>query len=610
MIQFNTFIQKFSVRKLAQFAQPPIPMVTRFELPVMAMVHYVSPSATNPWPSADMLFYQNNQKPLRVVHHTTLADMRGSPRLQAMDITGMMRKFRTANPRFRAAVDIEAMKREPRVIVTHNYGLLQLRFKYQRNLFTFHNRWNNIFATLFQTVGLNISSGYHQYLELQLPQKLPARSILDKSLDGWTTRNMGIFNSYEMIFLHHLWAWLGERREEVSMIHKYIPNMQNVKLILREGERFTVLDMALLDEWRKPSSKMKKAYEEEKRLNPSMPPLKKGSLSPTDLQKAFLRLLMSVMEVRNRDLPEALGDEEEQTVATQAEAEPAEQEESGIPEVAKSATQDGELSEKEAFAGYDEETDMRNFLAEIDKDLDALEITGQGDENAPIPDTPDETENTTNVLSEDDGVIPKVVGEPPHLDQALTTATETKEVDYFPAQPTQAFQHLLGRAADSGAITAAEYRRLQEASERFNELPAPLDREGTMGEFVVVPKEEIAIDEPPSIPDQPTIIDKSMLKSTLLDWNERYSRKVMQRDIAGMVTNLQSAGVLINRYDVEEVEDITGAHYEYTIQVKPIEGIATTLSMKIPKVDDEGNFKINGVNYRMRMQRGDEHFLL
>ena len=605
MIQFNTFIQKFSVRKLAQFAQPPVPMVTRFELPVMAMVHYVSPSVTNPWPSADMLFYQHNQKPLRVIHHTTLAETRGSPRLQAMDITGMMRKFRTANPRFRAAVDIEAMKREPRTIITHNYGLLQQRFKYQRNLFTFHNRWNNIFATLFQTVGLNTSSGYHQYLELQLPQKLVARSVLDKSLDGWTTRNMGIFNSYEMIFLHHLWAWLGERREDVSMIHKYIPNMQNVKLILREGERFTVLDMALLDEWRKPSSKIKKAYEEEKRLNPQVEPLKKGALSPNDLQKAFLRLLMSVMAVRNRDLPESLGDEEEIATVAPADAEPTDNAEGEVVDASKSATVDGEVTEQEAFKGYDEETDLRNFLAEVDKDLEALEITGQGDENAPIPESVDETEETTNVLSENDNIIPKVAGEVPHPDQTLQVPADTKEVEYFPVQPTQAFQHLLGRAADSGAITAAEYRRLQEASERFNELPAPLGREGTMGEFVVVPKHEIAIEESPSIPDQPTIIDKSMLKSSLLNWNERYSRQVMQRDIAGMVTNLQSAGVLINRYDVEEVEDITGSHYEYTIQVKPIEGVATTLSMKIPKVDDEGNFKINGVNYRMRMQRGD-----
>jgi hypothetical protein len=72
-----------------------------------------------------------------------------------------------------------------------------------------------------------------------------------------------------------------------------------------------------------------------------------------------------------------------------------------------------------------------------------------------------------------------------------------------------------------------------------------------------------------------------------------------------MVSQLQAAGIMISNYEVEEVEDITGSHYEYKIQVKPIEGSSSTLSMKIPKVDDEGNFKINGVNYRMRMQRSD-----
>lgn len=596
MIQYNFFHRNFVLRMAGQFTNPPLPSISRFELPLLAMVHYVGPSATNPWPSEDMLFYRNNPKPIRVTHHTTLVELKGNPRLQPGDVNTIIRGFRTANPRFRPSVDIETMKRDPRTIVTHNYGLLLTRYKYQRSLFTFHNRWHNIFATIFQTIGENVKTGYHQYIELQLPTVLPARSVLDRSLDGWNTRNMGTFNSFEMIFLHHLWAWMSEKRE-VSLMHKYIPDMTGVKIILREGDRFSIIDMSLLEEWRKPSAAEKKTYEEQySSQKGNTLPLKKGTFTPSELQRVFLRMMMAVTELRNKDMPEALGDEnspdDASTVDDQAAMpEPVEMDASSGSPVPKSATQDEEVSEETAYAGYDEETDKLNLLAEIDKDLEALEITGKGDENAPVPVDGEEVDNI--VKTDSDAPEETVVAQP------------VKELELFPTDNTQAFQKLLERAADSGAITAAEYRRLLEASKQFNSLPAPLDKEGTMADFVKVPPELLKIDEPPSIPDQPTILDKTMLKSSLLNWNERYSREVMQRDIASMVAQLQSSGVMVENYNVEEVEDITGSHYEYTIRVKPIEGSASTLSMKIPKVDDEGNFRINGVNYRMRMQRGD-----
>lgn len=563
----------------------------------MAMVHYVTPSATNPWPNEGMLFYQHNFKPLRITHHSTLVETKGNPRLIAGDVNTLVRAFRTANPRFRPAVDMESMKREPKNIVTHNYGLLMRRYKYQRNLFTFHNRWHNIFATVFQTIGANVKSDYHQYIEMQIPTQLPARSVLDKSIDGWNSRNMRVFNSYETIMLHHLWAWMGERRE-VSLLHKYVPDMHNVKLILREGDRFTVIDMALLEEWRKPSTYERRAHEELRKVDPTISNLKKGTWSPSELQRMFLRMLMAITEVRNKDLPESLGGDLEDNAAVAVlddQATLVDKPDADAPNavnVVKSATQDEEVTEETAYAGYDEAADRANLLAEIDKDLEALEITGQGDENAPLPEIIDETEDSVTTTIE------------PH-DVLVNTAPVVRPPEFFPVNSTDAFKMMCDRSAESGGITAAEYRRLIEASERFDELPAPLDKPGTMAEFVKIPPELIELVESPSIPDQPTILDKTMLKSSLLGWNERYSRNVLQRDIASMVGQLPSAGVMINNYKVEELEDITGSHYAYTISVKPIEGAASTISMKVPKVDDEGNFKINGVNYRMRMQRGD-----
>lgn len=598
MIQYNFFHRNFVLRLSSQFMRPPLPVVTRFELPSMAMVHYINPSETNPWPSEDLLFYNNNPKPLRIIHHTELAELKGSPRLIAGDALSKIREFRTSHPRFRLAVDIESMKREPRTIITHNYGLLLSRYKYQRGLFTFHNRWHNIFATLFLSIGENVNTGYHQYVELRIPEQLPSRSVLDKSVSGWTTRNMGVFNSFELIFLHHLWVWMGERREN-GLMHKYIPDMTGVKVVLREGDRFTVIDLSLLEEWRKPSAIEKKRHEEAKAVSGGVNvfPLKKGTFSPSELQRVFLRMLMAVTEVRNNDLPESLGGDDVSSVREAIQSDGtadagSEAEENGADTTVTS--QDQELTEESAYAGYNEEADKLNLLAEIDKDIEALEITGLGegdellDPESGIGDTSVDVDSSSDADAFD-----------------FESESKVKGLTFFPTNNTEAFQTLLDRAAETGSITAAEYRRLTDSREHFNDLPAPLDQEGDMREFVKVAPELIKIDKAPMIPDHPTILDKSMLSSSLLHYNERYARNVMQRDIAGMVSQLQSAGVMVTNYDVEEVEDITGAHYKYTIQVKPIEGASSTLSMKIPKVDDEGNFQINNVRFRTRSQRGD-----
>lgn len=601
MIQYNSFFRKFVLRLEGQFLQPPLPLLERFELPNMAMVHYLSPSITNPWPTEDMLFYQNNQKPIRVQHHILLAETKGNPRLVPNDVKALMREFRSRNPRFKQYVDLEAMKREPRNIVTQNYGLLLNRYKYQRNLFAFSNRWNNIYATIFKTIGENVHSDYHQYVELTLPKNLPARSLLDRAAAGMSPALMKIFNTPEALFLLHVWTWLGEDRES-GLFHKYVPDVNMVKFVIKEGNRFSVLDLSLLNQWRKPSAKEKELWEAERLANPGTPALKKGRWQPVELQKVFLRYLMAIMELRIRDVPEALGDDgTDPTMTSDQDADLVDKLDNGLSQSdsdnskPRSATIDTELSEEEAFHGNTDEVDRLNLMAEIDKDLEVLE--GMSFETESLGDTTDdnfEDPDTANgdVIGNDDGVV--------------APAGETVSViEYFPETTVEAFKALVNRAADKGSITAAEYRRLSDNVEVFSNAPAPLGNPGTMAEFVQIPPDLLAITDSPSIPDDVTIIDKSMLKSSLLDWNSRYANDIMQRDVAGMVAQLQSAGIVINNYNVEEVEDISGAHYKYSISIKPIEGATSTLQMKIPKVNDEGNFTITGVSYRLRMQRGD-----
>lgn len=610
MIQYNNFFRAFGLRQTGQLKAPPLPKLERFELPVLSMVHFVPQSATNLWPSEDWLMYQHNKKPIRLVNHLDLVNPVGSPRLRTGDFINKQRLFRKDHPRFRVALEIEEMKREERAIVTHNYGLLFERWKYQRSMFTNINRWNNVFSTMFSTAGEAVSSGYRQYFELTMPRVLPSITVLQRAEAGWNKRNIPIFNSYQMLMLHHIWVWLGENRHK-GMIEKYFPKgLKGVHLILREGGRFCVLDMSLLDTWRKPSAHEEKMWQEQVEKTPGIPALHRGKFTPQTMQKVLVRLMMSVMQVRVEDVPENLGDEEStvdkanEKVLDAVISGASDSDKDKVPEN-KSSTVDGEQTEEEAFAGYTEE-DYDREMADLDKDLQMLESIGdlEADENA-VAEFADGDEGEVLVDEAEPGQDPEAVAPVTAPDDAKS------EAKFFPEDPNEAFKAVCDKAAKEGIITAAEYLRLMEQNAQAANLPAPLGKEGTLSQFVKIEAKDVKIDpDDPEIkiPDIATVTDKSMLKSSLQVMNKRYANNIFQKDVAGMVTQMSAAGIAIRSYNVEEKEDITGSHFEYTLQIKPIEGTASTIRFKLPKIEDDGNFKINGVPYRLRMQRGDERF--
>lgn len=600
MIQYQNFYRNFVVRRENQLQNPPLPKLERFELPVSSMVHFVPGSPANVWPSEDWYMYQKNKKHIRIKNHLDLHEPIGGPKLVSDNWQEKIRTFRTSNPRFKLAIDLEEMKREDKVIVTQNYGLLLMRWKYQRSTFSNMNRWTNVFNTMFKTISDNVSSGYDQYIELTMPKLLPKRSVLVQSETGWTTRNMPLFNNYTMLMLHHLWVWLGENRNK-GMIARYFPNgYKGVHIVLRESDRFSIVSLELLDRWRKPSAEQMKEFAMALKVNPlAEKPKMDGKFSPNEMQKLVLRLSMKVIEARNGMIEENLGEEAEVTpdAAERTDTNPVTGENKET--APKSATNDGEVSEEQAFAGYDEESDKANLMADVDLDLGALDEVGADGGEDIVPDEFDSGDEINPFIDESVAVPSQ---------EPTDSSADSLEAVFFPEDPADALVAMCNKSAKEGNISASEYLKMQELAKISKNIPAPLGAAGTLADFTKIDPKEIAIspDDPEiKIPDRDTVTDKSMLTSSLQVMDKRYAEKLMQKDIAAMVMQLQGAGVIIKSYEVQEIEDITGAFFEYTVQVKALEGTSTTLVFRVPKVEADGNFKINGVNYRMRKQRGD-----
>ena len=71
-----------------------------------------------------------------------------------------------------------------------------------------------------------------------------------------------------------------------------------------------------------------------------------------------------------------------------------------------------------------------------------------------------------------------------------------------------------------------------------------------------------------------------MLSSSLMEFDKRYIKEVLHKDVASMVLNVQNAGIVVTEYDVERVEEVMGAYDIYTIRVSPVEGANSTFRFK------------------------------
>lgn len=597
MLLYRQFYNMYGVRKMDQIARPPLPRIERFQLPKWSMVHYLGASVEDNGPRTDWIMYQRNDAPIKIKHIFELAKKEGNPRRTMQQGGELQRNFRSENPRFRNFTGLEDSLRMPLQVNTVNYAFIPRLYRYQRQRLTMWNKLYNLMYTVFSEIKSMEGQGFNQFLEIEVPKVLPKPSVL-RNAEHF--RTMDVYNTFaepRLFMMLQIWKWLGPNRE-TSMLHEIFPEgFKDLNLIIREADRFCVVSLERLSEWRRASAKELRMNEDANRRG----------IAPEEAQLRFLRLLMSVANLRSEDLPESLydaeGDQLEGTHATDA---------TGSSNIIVGSTvgrSDGfgegtsGTSEQEEETVEDSEVDGampqskkdQAFLEVIEKDIDVLEEFGADLSTLAVDNV--QVDYDTDEPAE--AVDPAMIEQFDPLDQ---DALEAIQVEPVPAEPKDAYLRRCAELADRGDITAAEYRRAVESVQ--NGKMAVVD-EIPIDEFSKVAPEKVAIDPVQVAPDTDVVVDKSMLNTTLAEFDSKYVQEVMPKDVAGMVYNLMGAGINVTSYETKEVSTINGEHIEYTVHIKPLVGKSSVLRFKIPKIDDEGKFTIGGVKYTLRKQKGD-----
>ena len=564
------FYTKYGIRTAGHLMSPPLPMLDLLDLPKQSILHYVTASPLEQGPASDEFLFRNIKKPIMMGHITEVGDDKGMPRHIPMSVDSMIRKYHSKNRRFKIMRSLEASSRDQNTLVVYNYGFIPSMYRYMRSFYTEYYKWWNTEAAVWKNIEkVANENDRNQFIVCKLPRILPSVPDLLLGTKTVSQKTVKIFNSPESLFLLELWKWFGEHRETSLLNNLSEKNYDKVNLIFQESGRWFVMNLGRMNRWRT-------ATKAELEANPEA---NKKGIEARQLQRRILRLLMTLFQVRTVGSADVTQVAEKTTEATDTGV--VVKQDVGVPTI-------------------DKETGMVVTKTEISAIPEiAPPVVATKDDDTIHHD--DEIEKQLEAdLAELENISKNVIGDLDDEGEVVSKAPIVIEEQTLES----GVMNVCNRLADNGMLSAAEYRRYEELAKSYRKIPAP-DGNGTLADFMVIKPETLVIENPPMMPDRPTILDKSMLHSSLNEFDKKYIKEVLHKDVANMVMNVQNAGIAVTGYDVERTETIMGNFDEFTIKVKPVEGAASTLRFTLPAMEEDGSWRANSVRYKLRKQKGE-----
>lgn len=601
ILNYQTFYRKFGIRLFPQIAFPVLNDSKFLELPLESIYHHVTYDGVQSGPAVDDFLFRNNKRPIPVSSVIELTAHEGNPRKAGINAMSVVRDYIQSHRRMRILKSLDSATRDKQTLVVYNYSILTKTYKYPQSLFVRYYKWKNIFTTIIDTINSTFEHTSRQhFIPLSAPQFLPSVSQLTIAQKGINQTTLKVLKDNNAMVLLELWKWFSEDRHD-SVFSKIPKNkLHLVNLLFQESGKWCVLNLGVLNSFYRPK---------EKEVNPEGQDYvihSKIGIDGGQLGKRLIRMMMTIMEAKT------LTAKIQEDVPT--EEHPVNQD--GVEIQGTSEVQDATVLDED---GDDEDDDVSAHAAMIDyvepykeqlADAIFTPAASLGDDLTSEM-TPEEfaahvkkedllLEETLSQLNEiahqEQNAPTDAEGHPIYnLHEIIHSSTEIG--------PEDGVKRLCDKLSKDGAISAAEYKKFTKLAASYKEIKAV---DGTpLEKFVEIPPQMLTLDEAKPVKDSSTVLDKTMLKSTLSVFDKKYVEEVLHRDYANTVLSVQKAGIAVTGYKVEKVEDVLGGYEAHTLKINPVIGMPSTIRFKLPIVNEDGTFVAQGTKYQLRKQRGD-----
>lgn len=374
-------------------------------------------------------------------------------------------------------------------------------------------------------------------------------------------------------WLLHLWMWFGLNREASLFSMLDHNQLDKIHFILTNLGAYTVIRLDVIEDWR--TSLLASASNHGKVVD--------------NFSKHMLKFITKLFEIKTGGEEIDPSNEQQQEVFTGA-VEPT------VPPVIAGKETAVELNEEDNEDPALSYTDL--YGIKIPK-IDVPDDPTEGEEPSTSP-----AEPVADVeVYEDRSLGDDIDDEEFNYDRERRVNNITTFVDNTP-NPEDGVINYIEQLADAGMMTAAEYKRYKALAVGYKKIPNPIGK-GALEELMTLDPMVLSRLSDKAVPDSVSIVDKGMLTSTLNEYDQRYIEQVLESDIANVVMGIQNTGVVVLDYAREEVIDAATKYISYAVQVQKVGGKITTIRFKLPKIEADGTYLINGVKSRMKKQRVD-----
>lgn len=582
------------------------------------------------FPVIDFKFPRNS-----TYHHTGLEDGADAPDLKSSMFRGMANKiiymqqvtelpedhsklarklakppvnlyrnyYRTNSKRVHISRDISRDAKDENVVAVMNYGYIHDLYAYAKLPLQSLERYYDLQKALWTNVNNQCdATDRNQFVFLNLPKILPGRTVLNLFVDKYNTTMLEAFSranienaesvlDIEKLNVLEMWKWLSSDHSSKSVLSRVkTKNLSKVYLVFISNERWFTIKMSSLVQLRKDFKDPELSESKD---------LAGMQFNSDQVQKLFLRMCLRLQTFSTEEDLEVSDDTQDEKLENDEDLDD-ESEDTEVSSKPTNPTPEKETSTENPVTDINDTDDIVAFNVDIDKTMEDIEA------DIAVLDKLDVVNKVKleKKLVQDKETEVNLVDELTNFSEADSQAIRNQV--YTEVDPVDALKSRIDSYTEYGIMTATEYRALSKQAEIYNTSANPYDAGIPVKDYVKLTEKDININTDKTVfKDSPTVLDKSLLKSVVQEFDAHYIKNVMSKNVVAMISNIQKSGVVIQEHIVEQEESILGDYEMHTLKLKPIDGAASTIRFRLPKVNEYGVYQNGGNLYTLRKQRCD-----
>lgn len=579
-IQYDPFFRAYVLRKRSELMNPKFYGLAEIKLPRNSLYHFMTADNMVMGPSNQEAFVSNYDDKINIEFDLKYLTPLGRTRPLVFDVRKAIDAYRKGHYRYIWVRNPAAPLKMEKELFVVNHAMMLQTVHYQPNKYTNFEKAYNQLNTLIHSVKDNVArTGRHQFIRFELPPTIPSyiqfdesfkkyKAVIDKdpkfsTLDEPTIKYLKGYGAYWLMdwfaFLigDYKYSQFGlMTEEELSKLH----------IVLTFNSRCLILKMDLFKGWLDQLNK------------------EEGVVTPQRIN-ATKRSLLVIINLLNNGVIENTELEEngQQSTQTVQALGTTEEGESGGGDTASDLQ-----GQTVASKGQSEETDSDSgSMLDLFMDAKAGDGPSAQTDGNPTNDADPEGDWTAEV------------------DDALLETVEVEEVESNTKKgfdtPIAGIELALEARAKEGSLTVSEQNFFIKRGNRYKTIELPNGQ--TIEQFIKIDPKVLRKIDKVVAPDMPTILDKSMLESTVTKLKSDYVKELYHKDLIACVLQIQNAGVALVDFNIESISDVNGGFEVIKPAFHPVDGLQKTSPIRMPRISDDGTFTVDGVKQYMQLQK-------